>query len=231
VLFVEFPQLRNLESEVLSPAQASRVVSDFMKKIQTLNGGTGDVPFQGLLPVGLVMMHYSDAKEFLARKGYSQERIEAIPAAQVVLIYQKQEYLEIMDNFFKWFEIPYYKAQTHLKEAEKRLDDHHRTKGIKVNLFTTLLPAMSRIAFLQARLDRNIALLRTIEAIRMFAAEHSGQLPGSLTEITSVPIPSDPVTGKDFIYRRVDGRNARLEAPVAPAERKKRPVYELTIKP
>jgi len=231
VLFVEFPQLRNLESEVLAPAQASAIISDFMKKIQTLGGGTGDVPFQGLLPVGWVMMHYSDAKEFLARKGYSQERIEALPAAQTVLIYQKQEYLEMLDNMFKWFEIPYYQAQPHLQKAQKRLNNHFNTKGIKANFFCTLIPALSRIDFLQARLDRNIALLRTVEAIRMFAADHSGQLPGSLTEITSVPIPADPVTGKDFIYRRIDARNARLEAPVAPEESKRRPVYELSIKP
>jgi len=118
-----------------------------------------------------------------------------------------------------------------LKKGEQRLNDHISTKGIKANLFCTLLPALYRIAFLQARLDRNIALLRTVEAIRMFAAEHSGQLPGSLTEITSVPIPADPVTGKDFIFRRIDSQNARLEAPVAPDERKRRPVYELTIKP
>jgi hypothetical protein len=231
VLFVEFPQLRNLESEVLTPGQASAIVSDFMKKIQTLSGDMKDVPFKGLLPVGWVMMHYSDAKEYLARKEYSQERIEALPAAQAVLIYQKQEYLEILDSMFKWFELPYYQAQPHLKKAEKRLNDHLSAKGIKANLFCTLLPAMSRIAFLQARLDRNIALLRTVEAIRMFAADHSGQLPGSLTEITSVPVPSDPVTGKDFIYHRIDARNARLEAPVAPAESRRRPVYELTIKP
>ncbi len=231
MLFVEFPQLRNLESQVLSPAQASAIISDFMKKIQTLGGGMGDVPFKRLLPVGWVMMHYSDAKEFLARKGYSQERIEALPAAQAVLIYQKQEYLEMADSLFKWFELPYSQAQPHLKKGEQRFNEHLSTKGIKANLFCTLLPALSRIAFLQARLDRNIALLRTVEAIRMFAADHSGQLPGSLAEINAVPIPADPVTGKDFIYRRIDARNARLEAPVAPAESKRRPVYELTIKP
>lgn len=227
ILFVEFPQLRNLESEVLSPVQASAIISD----LQTLGGGMGDVPFKGLLPVGWVMMHYSDAKEYLARKGYSQERIEALPAAQAVLIYQKQEYLEILDDLFKWFELPYHQAQPHLKKGEQRLNDHLSTKGIKVNLFCTLLPALSRISILQARLDRNIALLRTVEAIRMFAADNSGQLPGSLAEITAVPIPSDPVTGKDFIYHRIDARNARLEAPVAPEESKRRPVYELTIKP
>jgi hypothetical protein len=231
MLFVEFPQLRNLESEVLAPARASAIISDFMNKIQTLGGGPGDVPFKGLLPVGWVMMHYSDAKEFLARKGYSQEQIDVLPAAQAVLIYQKQEYLEMLDNMFKWVEVPYYQAQPHLKKGEQRLNDHVSTKGIKVNLFCTLLPALARIGVLQARLDRNIALLRTVEAIRMFAADHSGQLPGSLTEITSVPTPADPMTGKDFIYRRIDARNARLEAPVAPEEIKRRPVYELSIKP
>ncbi len=232
MLFVEFPQLRNLESEVLAPAQASAIMSDFMNKIQmTLGAGMGDVPFKGLLPVGWVMMHYSDAKEFLARKGYSQERIEALPAAQAVLIYQKQEYLEILDDLFKWFELPYHQAQPHLKKGEQRLNDYLSTKGIKVNLFCTFLPALARIGVLQARLDRNIALLRTIEAIRMFAADNSGQLPGSLTEITSVPIPADPMTGKDFIYRRIDVRHARMEAPVAPEEIKRRPVYELRIKP
>ena len=212
MLFIEFPQLRNLESEVLSPAQASAIISD----LQTLGGEMGDVPLKGLLPVGWVMMHYSDAKEYLARKGYSQQRIEALPAGQAVLIYQKQEYLEMRDSLFKWFELPYSQAQPHLKKGEQRLNDHLSTKGIKVNLFCTFLPALARISILQARLDRNIALLRTIEAIRMFAAGHSGQLPGSLAEITSVPIPADPMTGKDFIYRRIDVRHARMEAPVAP---------------
>jgi hypothetical protein len=38
------------------------------------------------------------------------------------------------------------------------------------------------------------------------------------------------VTGEDFIYRRIDSRNARLEAPVSPAESNRRPVYELTVR-
>jgi hypothetical protein len=231
VLFIEFPALRNLENDVLTPAQASTVISDFMKKIQILSGDDDDLPFQGLLPLGWVMLHYVDAKQFLTRRGFSQQRIEAMPAAQAVLIYQKQEYQELLDNMFKWFALPYSEAQPHLDESEDQFDDDHRDKGLKTNLFRTLLPALSRIAFLQVRLDRDITLLRTIEALRMFAADHSGRLPGSLAEITSVPIPEDPVTGKDFLYDRVDARNARLEAPVAPAERRKRPVYKLTIKP
>jgi len=229
-LFIEFPQLRNLEEKVLTPAQASAIVSDFMKKITGLSGGPHEMPFQGILPLGWVMIHYADAKQFLARRGFSQERIEAMPAAQAVLIYQKQEYLEMMDNLFKWFAIPYHQSRLYLEQGEEQFSRHHRDKGLKANLFSVLLPALYRVAFLQARLDRNIAMLRIIEAIRMFAADHSGRLPGALAEITAVPIPSDPVTGEEFVYRRTDAKNARLEASKSPAESKRRPVWELTVK-
>ena len=231
MLFIEFPALRNVENEVLTTAQASEIISDFMNKMQTMGGGNEAVPFEGLLPIGWVMLHYSDAKQFLARRGFSQQRIEEIPAAQAVLIYQKQEYQEMMDNMFKWFAIPYHQAQPHLDKSQRLFDDHNRARGVKTNILCIFMPALSRVAFMQARLDRNISLLRTIEAIRMFAADNSGRLPGSLAEITSVPIPADPVTGKAFLYDRIDARNARLEAPVSPAESRKRPVYELTVKP
>ena len=227
VLFIELPALRNLENEVLTPAQASAIVSDFMSKV----GGEGDLPFKGLLPLGWVMMHYSDAKQFLARRGFSQQRIEEMPAAQAVLIYQKQEYQELLDNIYKWLALPYHQAQPHLEAGWQRFHKHQRAKGAKMNVFSTFMPALSRISFLLVRLDRKIALLRTIEAVRMFAAGHSGRLPGSLADITAVPIPADPVTGEAFLYKRTNARKARLEAPVSPAESRKRPVYELTIKP
>jgi hypothetical protein len=229
-VFIEFPQLRNLEDKVLTPAQASGIIPDFMRKMHSLRGSEGDLPFAGMLPLGWVMMHYSDAKQFLAGKGFSQQRIEEMPAVQAVLIYQKQEYLEMRDNLFKWFALPYYQSRPHLEQSEKLFNRHHRDRGLKINLFTILLPALGRVSFLQARLDRHVAILRTVEAIRMFSAEHSGQLPASLGEITVVPIPTDPVTGEDFIYRRIDSRNARLEAPVSPAESNRRPVYELTVR-
>ena len=229
MVFFEFPQLRDLENQVLTPAQALKIVTDFINKIQSLGGDSNDFPFMNFLPAGWVMIHYSDAKKFLTDKGYSQERIEAMPAAQAVLIYQKQQFLEFSDNMYKWFEIPHYQAQPYLQKSEQQLSNFS-SQGIKTNLFNIILPALYRVAFIQARLDRDIALLRTIEAIRMFAAEHSGQIPESLDEITSIPIPKDPVTGKAFIYSRIDKLNARLEAPVSPAESRDRPVYELNLR-
>ena len=66
----------------------------------------------------------------------------------------------------------------------------------------------------QARLDQRIALLRHVEALRLYAAEHDGALPANLSEI-SVPLPDDPFTGKPFRYE-VTGDTAHLRGTPPP---------------
>ena len=65
----------------------------------------------------------------------------------------------------------------------------------------------------QVTLDRRIAMLRTIEALRIYAAAHGGQLPDSLDEVNDVPVPLDPGTGKPFEYHR-DGATATLTSQI-----------------
>jgi hypothetical protein len=62
------------------------------------------------------------------------------------------------------------------------------------------------------RLDRKIAALRCVEAVRLYAAAHAGKLPTALKDIDEVPIPLDPATGNDFEYK-ADGNKAVLSAP------------------
>lgn len=64
----------------------------------------------------------------------------------------------------------------------------------------------------QMRLDRRVAALRVVEAIRLYAASHDGKLPEELNQVTEVPVPEDPATGKPFEYRR-DGAAAVLTMP------------------
>ena len=75
-------------------------------------------------------------------------------------------------------------------------------------LFGPLGSALHKVRFAQGRLEQRIALLRHIEAIRLYAAEHKGQLPEKLSEI-AVPLPVDPFTGKPFRYS-VEGATAHL---------------------
>jgi len=83
---------------------------------------------------------------------------------------------------------------------------------------------------LMNRLDRHVAALQCVEAIRLYAAAHDGKFPKELISITEVPVPNDPVMQKPFVYRRT-GYNAVLEAP-APKGATERDAmrYELKLK-
>jgi len=67
-------------------------------------------------------------------------------------------------------------------------------------LASVLLPALGKTKFVEARTARQLAALRTIEALRAQLAT-TGRLPAALAEITALPIPTNPVTGKPFGYR------------------------------
>jgi len=74
-----------------------------------------------------------------------------------------------------------------------------------------LRPAHERALMVAKKLDRHIAALQCIEAMRLYAAGHNGKFPKALAAIAEVPIPGDPVTQKPFVYTRT-GSKAVLEA-------------------
>src|SRR5207244_2759675 len=81
-------------------------------------------------------------------------------------------------------------------------------------LFAQYLPAISAAITAELRLDRRVTILRVVEALRMDAAAHDGALPEALNQITDVPVPDDPATGKPFEYHRA-GNSATLSGPQA----------------
>jgi hypothetical protein len=94
-----------------------------------------------------------------------------------------------------------------------------------------LLTRLDMILLARARIDRKLAALRCLEAIRLYAAGHGGKLPPTLDDIKDVPVPSDPVAGKPFRYR-VAGGKATLYGPAPdkyPAHEGTVVHYELTL--
>jgi hypothetical protein len=75
-----------------------------------------------------------------------------------------------------------------------------------------LKPAHDRVRLTMNRLDRHVAALQCVEALRLYAGAHKDKFPNTLTEITKIPIPNDPVTQKPFVYSRT-GSKAVVEAP------------------
>ncbi len=61
------------------------------------------------------------------------------------------------------------------------------------------------------RTDRRFAALEYVEALRMYAAQN-GKWPAVAADVTDVPLPDDPMTGKPFEYR-VQENKAVVAAP------------------
>jgi hypothetical protein len=140
-----------------------------------------------------------------------------------------------LDELIKLNNLPYWQQAPAIREwmanspAFKRLPDDPR-------FFTPMafLPSLSRIYLSRARVERRIAALRCIEAIRLHATGRRGELPVTLDEIKDVPIPVDPFTGKLFEYK-ADGNKAVLSSAGAAVsglqgESGDALVYEIAIK-
>ena len=95
-----------------------------------------------------------------------------------------------------------------------------------------LLPAVQKVVTAQIRVDRRIAALRCVEAVRLYSAAHDGKAPATLDNAKDVPIPLDPYTGKPFTYK-AEKNTATIEGPAPegePATVNNRIRYEVTLK-
>ena len=119
-------------------------------------------------------------------------------------------YRELRDVAFRPAYLPFPTSAPAMAEAEARLKaEQSGPAGVLAALMSEQVkPSLDA----QVRLDRRVAALRVVEALRMHAASNDGKLPASLADVTVVPIPPDPVTGKPFEYR-LDGDTAVLVGP------------------
>jgi hypothetical protein len=220
------PVLRDLETTPLTPQQQQALLAKGFDLLG-LYSGKGKSGMDRLEAVGLVLRAYPEAKRALIAEGRRPKEIEALPALQVVLLHSLHQYRRWQDDLYKWYGLPYWQARPHLAEMDRKL----RQPGVRLEgmPFVDFLPALDRVVFAAARLDRRLAALRCVEAVRLYAAAHDGKLPAALGDVTDVPIPGDPVTGKPFAYRAA-GDRATLSAPIPPGETAQYALtYELTL--
>ncbi|MBN2292909.1 MAG: hypothetical protein JXM70_10820 [Pirellulales bacterium] len=164
--------------------------------------------------MALVAVEYPHAKKVLIEGGLSSKTVEAMPVAQVVALDTVGQYKIIRDDLFKWFGLPYWQAREGLDAMDKQLRTA-RIRGVRNELVAMLLPALSSCKLAEARCERNVAILRTIEAVRMHASTNNGRSPSELNKISVVPLPIDPMTGKPFAYE-LKGDTATINAPAPP---------------
>jgi hypothetical protein len=164
----------------------------------------------------LALVH-PQAVTFFRARGHSAEELDALPVTQLVLMYSLAQWDHWYDATYRWHNVPYWQARAGLKQAVEQRERILRGQREGLTILVQLVSPNESIFFLKARLQRRIAALQCVEALRMYAAAHNGKLPDALEDIREVPIPLDPVTGKPFEYAS-DGITARLHGPRPPGE-------------
>jgi hypothetical protein len=209
---LSFLELRDPDDATRSPEYWRDSLHRFWRESAGLMGGR--MAGRPEVLAALAIKGYPVAKRALIRQGLSAEAVEAMPVSQVVLLYTMQTYEELRDDIFKWFYVPYWEGREGADEAEQQLMRSQRELREIIPVGSMLLPAVGAAQSAVARTDREIAVLRTIEALRMYAAANEGKLPETLGDLT-VPVPIDAVTGKPFEYQLRDG-TAVIEGPPLP---------------
>jgi hypothetical protein len=224
-----FPGYRNLLDDPNAPLSSARVQTSLQKYAGMLDMEGVD---RTLGPLFSALRTYPRAKRFLRQHGRSAEEIEAMPALQAVFLYEIHQYDVAYDDMRKWSNMPYREAAPRLRQINERLKSARAKREPGTTVASLMLPAIEKVLAAPVRVQRKVAALRCVEALRLHAAAHGGKLPSKLEDITEVPVPIDPRTGKPFEYR-LEGNKAVLVGPT-PADEK--PAlntsiqYELTMR-
>ncbi|HEV2970970.1 MAG TPA: hypothetical protein VGY55_13440 [Pirellulales bacterium] len=210
-----FPELRGVERAQHSPEEWAALLVSFGRRVELISGAVeGDPAKRAAISAamaGAAILRFDPAKADLVASGRDRKAVDAMPAAQVILLHTVLLYDVARDEMFKWFNVPYWQAQDGMAQSDANLKNDIRQREL-VPLASLILPAIANVRKASVRSERRIALLRVIEALRFYAADHDGMLPAALDEIKEVPLPVDPVTGKPFGYTLADGK-ATLDAP------------------
>lgn len=215
VMVMQFRELADLERP-RSPEQWDAVLKKVRIEFQRLVAadreasenrfkpipGTGpDDPASKSPDLAAARKHLIDEKKLAA------DKVEAMPPAQVLLLHWLDSYNVFRDDAFKATYLPYTEAKKAFEEAEARRKASPETEARRFP--DALLPAIIKVQGAQTRIDRKVAAMRIIEALRLHAAANGGKLPDKLSDIKLVPIPNDPGTEKPFEYQ-LDGDTATL---------------------
>lgn len=180
----------------------------------------------------MIARSHPAARAALLGQGWTREQLESMPLTQAFMVHEVLVYDSIFDDFVKWASLPYPQLNKGLTRAEQRFLAPGTNRSLGGSLAILLLPAVNKVMFATIRVDRRRDALRCVEALRLYGVSHEGRLPQKLADITEVPVPVDPLTGKPFEYQLADGK-ATLTAPTPPRERPNSGntiIYEITLK-
>lgn len=154
------------------------------------------------------------AKETLRRLGYDAAKINAMKPSELLGLAWTAQYDDLSQDIYKWSALPFPQA---IGPMMKSMNTLAAARGDAIDNPLLGLPSTPRAYWIITRLDRRLAQLRTVEALRNHAATHANKLPASMADLPEgSPAPADPSTGRAFEYRLTDD-GAVLASPAPPA--------------
>lgn len=160
------------------------------------------------------------ARERLVEAGTAAALVKGLPPTQVILLDAKLEYQVRRDEVLKLLGLGLWQVDAVAAGSAGSCDG-----GLFGGLVTRALDARRA----QVRMEQRLALLRYIEALRLYAAAHDGRFPEN--PAAGVPVPGDPMSGKPFAYE-LNGTTARVcGRTVTEREQNDRGIcYEITLR-
>ena len=144
------------------------------------------------------------ACQMLVEFGIPEKQLVGFPDLQLVFMAEVLMFDRKVDEDVRWLNIPYsfskraLLVQSEKKQNKKKDSDSDLDLGFLGDLVSSGYVNSIQV---KAGHHRRFAALRVIEAIRLYAAE-KGKWPESLSEIDSVYVPPDPITGNAFAFRK-----------------------------
>lgn len=200
-----FPEIVEFLPRPLSREEAARLSDRLLKRWLGINDVGDNLESARTKFALMAASHYTADKATLIEAGRSKEEIAAMPVGQVVWLASYYRWQLASQDLMKWSFVASWQQKPGYQRSEGKFARWATELRDAPFEFVNLLPAIGSGFDAISRTDREIALLRTVEALRLYAHAHQGQLPESLAKVVDVPIPADPVTGQAFPYRLNDG--------------------------
>jgi hypothetical protein len=212
MLYAIFPEMAPSRRRDFLPAQAEATVAKMLTVLApaVAGGAVDSAKLKELLATRRFEAVAANAKAELIAAGRPKDKVDAMSPTQATVLRIFELYEAQRDDLFRWFAVPYWQACPRIEQASAEIKAASKHPEVRA-LAELLLPAVGKAYFAQVRIERHLAALRCVEAVRLHAACRGGQLPAALDEIREVPVPVNPVTGQAFSYRR-EGGTAILDA-------------------
>jgi hypothetical protein len=221
-----FPFLKDAETSTRSVEEWQRLFVEAIDQLSQWSGtstpGKNRTWQNQAAAVALAARGYSSAKKELEAAGFDRDRLAKMPVGQVAAIHAARTTRRSYDNMLKSYYLPYPQALAWSDMMHRQWNETRGAGGVLAGsemfpISQSLLPAMSMVLRAEVRVERNLAALQVLEAIRMHMAASAGKLPASLQEIAVVPVPPNPATQQPFSYH-LDADQAVLEVPASQGE-------------